>query len=104
MPQENLRQRLSHDFLGFAETAPSPTERQKQHVRWWALVVGVVFVVIGIWLSLSFNTGVPGLSIGIAGIFVMIALTIGIACLARFVLDIITSRNERGAANQHPQI
>ena len=90
-------------YLGFATTSDATTTTAP-HIRWWALALGVIGVGLGVWTSFATNTGVVNAQLYLAAIGTMIFLIIGIASLARFFLDIITTRSERGAPIKEPQV
>jgi len=100
--QPSIWNRLSNTYLGFAST--TETTATKPHIRWWALILGIIGVGLGVWTSFATNTGVVDAQLYVAAIATMIFLIIGIASLARFFLDVITSRNERGAPVNEPQV
>lgn len=88
-------------YLGFASNTDTNV---KPHIRWWTLIVGVICVGLGVWASFATNTGIVDAKLYAAAVATMILLIIGIASLARFILDIITTRSERGAPVKEPQV
>ncbi|MEO7001834.1 MAG: hypothetical protein ABI068_08395 [Ktedonobacterales bacterium] len=102
--QPNSWTRFSNVWLGFVTPAPSQNTSVKPHIRWWALVLGIIGIGLGIWSSFATNTGIVDAQLYVAAIATMFLLIIGLAGLTRFVLDVITTRSERGAPIKEPQV
>ncbi|GEM_PF-5916365 len=68
----------------------TPSTYRKPPINWWALPVGIIGVVVGVWASLLYlNISPDNPIVWGAGTLAYVALLGGVFCLGRFVLDFI---------------
>jgi|GEM_PF-2447081 flagellar basal body-associated protein FliL len=77
------------------------TTPQEKQIRWWILIVGVVLLLGALALPplITSKEGYPPFS-SVAGIAIVVAIVVGIACIVRFLLDVIAASDHRSDRSQ----
>ena len=68
----------------------TPSTYTKPPINWWALPLGIIGIVIGVWTSFFYLSLSPsGALVWVIGAVSFVTLLGGVFCLGRFILDFI---------------